>query len=630
MKIKYRPEIDGLRAIAVLSVFFYHAQIFILNKQIFKGGFIGVDIFFVISGYLITSIILKELITNDSFSFKNFFERRIRRILPVLLFIMLVTMPLAWMYLLPSSFIDFSKSIIYSLGFSSNLYFWHSGLQYASEDGLLKPFLHTWSLSIEEQYYILFPIILFVVFKYFRKYLLNIIIFGVICSLIIADWGSKNHTLLNFYILPTRSWELLIGSILSYLEINLVYRSKNHTLNLIFSIIGLLLIGYSIFFFSDTMYHPSFYTLLPIAGIIMLIWFSNRDQIITKILSSKLFVGLGLISYSFYLWHYPVLAFYRVVNGLDNEIIVKVILSVIILLLSIFTYFIIEKPARNKNIKFSKILIFILTIYVLLLSINLLVIKKSGFREIRYDNVVLDNKLLRIESWKHLDPKPPQFSNNKSKIKVLLLGDSHSKDMFNVFYLNKDIFQDYEFSRLSGKILNGDETDENRKIFDSSDVVIITFHFAEPISQYKLEDFIIKYKKEKKIILLSNTNFYKSDFTYKKYGRYYNHLTLTDILILKKKGDDISIQDRILINKAHYENRILIFDKVNKEIENLSSKFGVKYLRKQDFLCDYKKRLCDGITVNNKKIFSDYDHYTLDGAKHFGKKINRINWFKYD
>jgi len=134
MKIKYRPEIDGLRAIAVLSVFFYHAQIFILNKQIFKGGFIGVDIFFVISGYLITSIILKELITNDSFSFKNFFERRIRRILPVLLFIMLVTMPLAWMYLLPSSFIDFSKSFIYSLGFSSNLYFWHSGLQYASED----------------------------------------------------------------------------------------------------------------------------------------------------------------------------------------------------------------------------------------------------------------------------------------------------------------------------------------------------------------------------------------------------------------------------------------------------------------------------------------------------------------
>ena len=157
MKIEYKPEIDGLRAIAVVAVILYHAKINLFSYQLFEGGFIGVDIFFVISGYLITSIILKEMILTNSFSFSDFYIRRIRRILPVLLFIMLVSLPFAWIYLLPSTLIDFSKSLLYSLGFSSNFYFHYSGQIYGAESGLLKPFLHTWSLSVEEQYYILFP-----------------------------------------------------------------------------------------------------------------------------------------------------------------------------------------------------------------------------------------------------------------------------------------------------------------------------------------------------------------------------------------------------------------------------------------------------------------------------------------
>ena len=171
MKLTYRPEIDGLRAIAVGAVILYHAQITIFGHQPFKGGFIGVDIFFVISGYLITSIILKELLTTDSFSFLHFLERRVRRILPVLLLVILVSLPFSWIYLLPNSLVDFSKSILYSLGFSSNFYFHYSGQQYGAESGLLKPFLHTWSLSVEEQYYIFFPVILLIIFRYFRKYL---------------------------------------------------------------------------------------------------------------------------------------------------------------------------------------------------------------------------------------------------------------------------------------------------------------------------------------------------------------------------------------------------------------------------------------------------------------------------
>ena len=166
MKLNYRPEIDGLRAVAVASVILYHAQITIFGYKPFKGGFIGVDIFFVISGYLITSIILKELVTTGSFSFKHFYERRIRRILPALLVVMLASLPFAWVYLLPNSLVDFSKSILYSLGFSSNFFFHYSGQQYDAESGLFKPFLHTWSLSVEEQFYIFFPIIVLIAFKY--------------------------------------------------------------------------------------------------------------------------------------------------------------------------------------------------------------------------------------------------------------------------------------------------------------------------------------------------------------------------------------------------------------------------------------------------------------------------------
>jgi peptidoglycan/LPS O-acetylase OafA/YrhL len=314
MKITYRPEIDGLRAIAVGAVILYHSQITIFGHQPFKGGFIGVDIFFVISGYLITSIILKELLINGSFSFKHFYERRIRRILPALLFVMLVSLPFAWMYLISHSFVDFSKSILYSVGFSSNFYFWYSGQQYGAGSGLLKPFLHTWSLSVEEQFYILFPILLLVTFKYFRKHLLTILVVGLIISLQMADWGSRSYPSASFYFLHTRMWELLAGSILAYFEITLGHRSKNKTLNLILPSIGLFFIGHSILFFNDKMFHPSFYTLSLIIGVCLIIWFSNKDELITKILSLKLFVGIGLISYSLYLWHYPIFALSRIID----------------------------------------------------------------------------------------------------------------------------------------------------------------------------------------------------------------------------------------------------------------------------------------------------------------------------
>ena len=420
-----RLEIDGLRAIAVGAVILYHAQITIFGHQPFKGGFIGVDIFFVISGYLVTSVILKELLTSGSFSFKHYYERRIRRILPMLLSVCVLTLPLAWAYLLPDKLIYHSKSIITSIVFNSNFYAHYSGNTLGEPSYFSNPFIHTWSLSVLVQFYILFPIVLLVTSKYFRKYLIHILILGFVISLGLADWGSRNYPAFNFYVLPTRTWELLAGSILAYFEITNGKRSENKTLNLILPSIGLILIGYSILFFNDKMFYPSFYTLSPIVGVCLIIWFSDKDELITKILSTKLFVGIGLISYSLYLWHFPIFAFatiYEIEDGIVNE----VIIGLVILILSITSFYFIEKPFRNKKYNLKEIFIPIITLVFILISFNFYIIKNDGIK----------TRFPKIFQTKLKEDNVNFFQRDNTR-KVILIGDSHSMTL--EFNLNEEI-----------------------------------------------------------------------------------------------------------------------------------------------------------------------------------------------
>ena len=389
------------------------------------------NIFFFISGYLITSIIFKELIT-WLFSLKHFYERRIRRILLVLIFVMLASLPFAWMYLLPINFIDLSKSILYSLGFSSNFYFWHSGEQYGAESGLLKPFLHTWSLSVEEQYYIFFPILLIFIFKYFKKILPIVLFTSLIISLLIADWGSKNYTSATFYFVHSRMWELLAGSILAYYEITLGQRSKYQKLNRIFPSVGLLLILHSVFFFNDKMFHPSFYTLSPIIGVCLIIWFSSKDEIVTKILSTKLFVGIGLISYSLYLWHYPIFAFARIVEITEGSFIKKILLGIIILVLSIISYFLVERPSRNKDNKF-KIIISLIIISIFLAICNAIIISKNGYKNRFYSSKTYElGKLSYMIENRNFETNY-NYDNYDHRKNALIVGNSHADDILKFY-----------------------------------------------------------------------------------------------------------------------------------------------------------------------------------------------------
>ncbi|MEH6568444.1 MAG: acyltransferase, partial [Halioglobus sp.] len=302
MKLAYRPEIDGLRAIAVLAVVLYHAEFAIFGGDPFTGGYIGVDVFFVISGYLITSIIVRE-IKRESFSFQRFYERRARRILPALFTVMAATLPFAWLYLLPKAMKEYAGSLLSSLFFGSNIWFWRED-SYTAEPSALKPLLHTWSLSVEEQFYVLFPVFLLLVWRFAKQHALSILLLGFVICLQIAQIGSAQTPEAAFFLLPFRGWELLAGSILALLELQRG-RAPGGFAAWSMPAVGLGLIFLSVLVFDEQTQHPSYVTLVPVIGSMLIIWFSDPGSSFTRILGGRIFVGLGLISYSFYLWHFP-------------------------------------------------------------------------------------------------------------------------------------------------------------------------------------------------------------------------------------------------------------------------------------------------------------------------------------
>ena len=341
LNIEYRGEIDGLRALAVLPVISFHA-----GFDIFSGGFVGVDIFFVISGYLITTIIIKDL-DNNTFSFKKFYERRARRIFPALIFVILISSIISFIFLTRSELASYFKSVVATLLFFSNLYFYKTTPYFRSESDL-EPLLHTWSLSIEEQFYIIFPITLLLFHKFFKRYIFLMLIFGFAASLFICQFlALKTGGTLNFYFTFSRAWELALGAICAYM---IIYKNLSFSILIknLFSIVGIVLIVFSIFFFNRQTVFPSFYTLVPTIGTALIILFASKETLVNKILSIKFFVSIGLISYSLYLWHQPLLAFGRIFFD-DLSIIQKLILIFLAVLMSIFSYFFIETTFRDKN-----------------------------------------------------------------------------------------------------------------------------------------------------------------------------------------------------------------------------------------------------------------------------------------
>ena len=623
MKLNYRPEIDGLRAISVSAVILYHAQISIFGYQPFQGGFIGVDIFFVISGYLITSIIIKELITKNSFSFKNFYERRVRRILPVLLVVMVTFFPFAWIYLVPAHFEDFSKSIIYSIGFSSNFYFYKSDQIYGAIDGTLKPFLNTWSLSVEEQFYILFPIVLLITFKYFKKYLIHVLTFGFILSLGLSEWGSRNYPSLNFYILPTRVWELLAGSILAYFEQTNNHRSRNQILNKILPSIGFLIILFSITLINDETKHPSLNTFFPILGASLIIWFSNKDELIMRIFSIKLIVGIGLISYSLYLWHYPIFAFGKIID-LTSSKFSKTDLILITIFLSILSYLFVEKPARNKKIRFKKIFKILLSLTIIITTINLAVIYSEGVKI----KSRVHPLLWKYDQERENFIKEYNFNEFDHRENILIIGNSYADDLLNLLSRNKNLKKNYYFYIALQKDFK--ETYQLKCFYfflTKNDLKCKNQKFSFLLEQYEKSNYIIFHvrrnwyyltnwfpelvellRKEKKELIVVLDDVYYAD--------------ILDIY-LKSNNKEPNKNELNELEKVFFQHAKSWDSQSLYKAKQILMKNNVKFLSRSELYCDYLKEEC-ALMINGDKLYSDEGHLTNHGAEYFSNQGQKI------
>ncbi len=339
--LQYRADIDGLRAVAVLPVVAFHVGI-----SIVPGGFVGVDVFFVISGYLISSIILSEF-QQGRFSVLAFYERRTRRIFPALIATLAVTSVLAYVYLLPAELVSFAGSLLAATFSASNFYFWmHSG--YFDPAASQQPLVHTWSLAVEEQFYILFPLFLMIVRRFFPEHLRSSIVIVAGLSFAASAVGAFWDPATTFYLPHTRAWELLLGTILA---MGVLPDLRTAVASNIASLLGLGMIGAAIFMFSERTPFPGLSALLPCVGAGLVIHAGGRAKpLINRLLSLPPLVFIGLISYSLYLWHWPLILFqwnYSLFfSGLSSAR-EKALLVVLSLVFATLSWWLIERPFRR-------------------------------------------------------------------------------------------------------------------------------------------------------------------------------------------------------------------------------------------------------------------------------------------
>jgi peptidoglycan/LPS O-acetylase OafA/YrhL len=463
--LEYRPEIDGLRALAVVPIILFHA-----GFELVSGGFVGVDIFFVISGYLITTILIED-IENKRFNIVNFYERRARRILPALFFVMLVCIPFAWMWMLPDPLENFGQSLVAATLSANNvlLYLTSGYWDLASE---FKPLLHTWSLGVEEQYYLLFPLLLLLTWRFGKSVVILSIVVITFLSLALSGWLSSKNPEAAFFLIHTRAWELFAGSISAFIVQRQGVQNNNSL-----SLLGLTSIIFSIFFFDETTPFPGVYALVPVLGAVLLVLYANNKTLAGKFLSAKGFVGIGLVSYSAYLWHQPLFAFLKIYQQTEPSHIMNGMVIVATFLLSFVSWKYIEKPFRNKSLINVKVFLVIITISSFgLLGFGFSAHKSHGFVERVFDESVSSEDLDISYNRRNFIYKKDSFRSN-FRPKILIIGNSFGRDFVNV------IRETYDFSKLElvyrddYDICSLFETDSGQALYTESDIIVYASNY---------------------------------------------------------------------------------------------------------------------------------------------------------
>lgn len=430
--MNYRPDIDGLRAIAVIAVIVFHA-----NLSFLGGGFLGVDVFFVISGYLITHISLNE-IKNNKFSIFYFYEKRIRRLFPLLIFVLFTTIIFSYFLLLPYELKYYFQSLFATVSFSSNiLFFLKSG--YFDSSNAIKPLLHTWSLSLEEQFYLIFPIVLLIAVR-LKKF---IIIFGTIgiASFVTFIFPGMVESSFKFYMLPSRCWELILGTLLAYKHF---YKIHLKILDNVSDLLGFLMVIFSFAFLDESFKYSEYVSVFPVIGTLFIIN-KTENSFLKNILSSKYLVSIGLLSYSLYLLHQPIFVFYRLIIGRPLSALESLYATLLTFIFSFFAFKLIEQRFRSINFRENKKSFFIIAVsFCFLAFLGFFGHLKDGFpnRTFSYrpDRFLSAFSSTSVEKsiMSKCSPSRAEICkiNEGKNDNILLVGDSHAIDFlaqFDVF-----------------------------------------------------------------------------------------------------------------------------------------------------------------------------------------------------
>ncbi len=669
----YRKDIDCLRGISVLAVILYHFKF-----EFFSGGYLGVDIFFVISGFLITSIIINE-ISLKKFSLINFYERRIRRLFPALIFVIFVTCLLFEMIFLETEIKRLFLSVISTTLFYANFFFQDIG-SYFSPLNEKQPLLHTWSLSIEEQFYLVFPIFLVLFFKKINIVFILTFLFAFFSISLSQFGGNLKFTYpyledtFSFFALPqfafyftlTRIWEILVGCLLALF----LFKNKKKIYNKNFALIGYLLIFLSIFLFDRNTLHPSVITLIPIAGTLLVLAYSStnfNENGVFVVFNNYILLKIGLISYSLYLWHQPIYQFFNQIYFIDTNNVAKLLIIILLIILSFFSFKFIEQPFRNKKrINQKNIFIFYFLSTILIILFSLYSLYQRDYSK-KYSDLVYDisnyseyyknnNFNCSTSAENFISPDNACILGTNQKTELALIGDSHLDLISNEFEkeLNSLGISAYQFSyggcvpSLNLKVYN-----DNRYECDK--------YFFEVLEKLKNEPDI------KKIVLFSRWSFNLKGERFNNQeggievgsGHYFIPLN-TDILVEKEMRQKIILQNiEIFINKIknldkdiyivmptpemgweipnnlarnlHFKNKIekntlsiskKVFNERNSDIDNffvyMKKNYNLNLIYPNDIFCDDLRCFSH---KNNVPLFFDDDHVSIEGAKLLSKKI---------
>ncbi len=632
--MKYRPEIDGLRALAVVPVILFHA-----GSELFSGGYVGVDVFFVISGYLITSILITE-IDAGRFSIRRFYERRARRILPALFLVLSTCLPLAWLWMPPTPMADFGSVLTAVALFYSNFHFAQE-VEYFALAAETRPLLHTWSLAVEEQYYVVFPLLLFGLWRFGRNAALWAVASIAFVSFAYAVFWNPGEAAEKFFSTPARIWELLAGSLCAFV---LSRRTLNP--NDILALFGLSMLFYAVFEFDSATPFPSAWTLLPVAGTALLILFGDGTKLVARILTLRPFVFIGLISYSAYLWHQPLFAFARLRNFEEPGPELMTVLTLATFMLAYVSWRFVEQPFRRGGLRVATsaplLLAFSVGGIVLLGGAGLVASRTEGlpkrYTAINLMDYIYNNKHLQSATWQPLRELTGEkrygvegneadntawLSIKSGKDGVLIVGDSHSKDLFNVLSSSSTATERFSIGRFGVQIR---DLDSDHQLFKSpnylaANIIILSAaynsdditHLPEVISRIEDDD-------KEPVIVTRSPSFLGS-----------RAITLVDHMVLRQNVGVAHLQSRDFfdeINAAHYEawRNNADLHAMNRAIRDIGERFSVPLLDRAELICPNFERRCFAISGQINKHFYDMHHLTMAGAKFLGERIDKIGW----